>query len=490
MSLSTLLSIVSKVFTKKEADAEVQMSPSGVCTYLSVALVLLMILGCSFPQSGITVSPNLTLTFPGIAEWLSLRADNVDKFTINLKSDDFLGQLSSPTKTGYSALPAQCTPDKIKELPVQPIAFPPDRQDLFTSVWQSFRGAGRAAAPMRILHYGDSQLEADRISSALRAQFQQRFGGGGIGYVALNPTIPVNPTVNLTLSEGWIHSASMVKYTQRNAAPTGHLLSNAMLLPNTDHGWIKIERRAIKSYKPLQFSQVRMLVLNTDAQRIVEVCTPSRKLYETVITPQTNVQQITANIGNSRESIIINFKGQGRTVVYGVAMDMSNGIALDNIPLRASMGLDFVKADVDNLRQCYDFLNVRLIILQFGVNIVPHNNTNYKYYEEQLYRQLYRLRQALPRVPILVVGVSDIARRGVGGVLASYPNIEQVRDAQYRAAMRAECGFWDTYTAMGGQNSIIAWAYSKPSLATKDFCHFNQRGTVLLAELMFRAMTQ
>ena len=34
---------------------------------------------------------------------------------------------------------------------------------------------------LRILHFGDSQIEGDRISGVVRNQMQSRFGGCGIG---------------------------------------------------------------------------------------------------------------------------------------------------------------------------------------------------------------------------------------------------------------------------------------------------------------------
>jgi lysophospholipase L1-like esterase len=331
-------------------------------------------------------------------------------------------------------------------------------------------------------------LEADRISYFLRKQFQQRFGGGGIGFVPLNPVIPINPTVNMTMSSGWEYSTALVKEEQRNPKPVGHLLSNAVLPANISNAWIKIDRRTLKAYSPLQFTQIKLLFSNYDAERVIEICTPTQTLYRKIAFPESAVQEIVADVGNTHEPITIKVQGSGRIALYGVAMDNNKGIALDNIPLRASAGLDFVKADVNILKQCYKELNVKLIILQFGVNVVPHQTTNYKYYENQIYKQLKQLQMAASYTPILVVGVSDIARRNANGVWASYPNVEKVRDAQRNAAFRANCAFWDTYQAMGGENSIISWASARPALATKDFCHFSPNGIQLLSELLYRSL--
>ena len=47
-----------------------------------------------------------------------------------------------------------------------------------------------AKRSVRIVHYGDSQIEEDRISMILRRRLQDRFGGGGIGLLPMVQTIP------------------------------------------------------------------------------------------------------------------------------------------------------------------------------------------------------------------------------------------------------------------------------------------------------------
>jgi len=42
---------------------------------------------------------------------------------------------------------------------------------------------------VRVLHYGDSQIEGDRISSFLRNRFQKKFGGYGVGLVSPKPLV-------------------------------------------------------------------------------------------------------------------------------------------------------------------------------------------------------------------------------------------------------------------------------------------------------------
>ena len=43
---------------------------------------------------------------------------------------------------------------------------------------------------IRIIHYGDSQIEGDRMSNYLRTVLQKKFGGYGVGLIPAIQTIP------------------------------------------------------------------------------------------------------------------------------------------------------------------------------------------------------------------------------------------------------------------------------------------------------------
>ena len=132
-------------------------------------------------------------------------------------------------------------------------------------------------------------------------------------------------------------------------------------------------------------------------------------------------------------------------------------------------------------------LNVKFIILQFGVNVVPHVIKDYNYYEKQFYKELKLLRELAPEASILVVGVSDVSRKE-GEVYTTYPNVEKIRNAQRNAAFKAGCAFCDLYTAMGGKDSMPSWVFAKPALANKDFTHFTPKGAQLVSEMLFKSL--
>ena len=59
-----------------------------------------------------------------------------------------------------------------------------------------------------------------------------------------------------------------------------------------------------------------------------------------------------------------------------------------------------------------------------------------------------------------------------------------------RKKLAAEAGvaFWDSYSAMGGESSIIKWSEKKPPLAQKDYVHFTYPGADTLSRILADAL--
>ena len=63
------------------------------------------------------------------------------------------------------------------------IQFPRNDASLFDAFFSAMEQAQSEGKVVRVLHYGDSQIEQDRITSSLRGNWQSRFGGSGCGFV-------------------------------------------------------------------------------------------------------------------------------------------------------------------------------------------------------------------------------------------------------------------------------------------------------------------
>jgi lysophospholipase L1-like esterase len=104
-----------------------------------------------------------------------------------------------------------------------------------------------------------------------------------------------------------------------------------------------------------------------------------------------------------------------------------------------------------------------------------------------LVKVIRTIKKAKPGIQVLVVGVSDMAKKSEGKWV-TYPSINLIRFAQKNAAAQTNSAYWDLYQVMGGENSIQAWATISPPLAGKDYIHFTQRGAQVVVEFLFQAL--
>jgi hypothetical protein len=95
---------------------------------------------------------------------------------------------------------------------VQPIEFAPGDTIKLNRFFSKLDQANQRQ--VRILHYGDSQIEGDRITGFLRNLFQKKFGGNGPGMLPAIPGNAESSSIIQTASANWIaHSVYYPKDT-------------------------------------------------------------------------------------------------------------------------------------------------------------------------------------------------------------------------------------------------------------------------------------
>jgi lysophospholipase L1-like esterase len=214
----------------------------------------------------------------------------------------------------------------------------------------------------------------------------------------------------------------------------------------------------------------------------------NEELIDGDIVPASKTMKcLTWNFPKPEKNLLISFKTSSSADFYSISLTGNTGIAVNNIPLRGSSGLEFTKCNSEFLGNFYKALNVKLLLLQFGVNMVPNVTENYQYYEKSFQKQLEYLKKTCRDVPIVVIGVSDVARNTIKG-FESYPNIEKIRDAQKNATFAAGYAFWDMLEAMGGLNSMPSWVNANPPLAQKDYVHLSPAGAKIIGEILYRSL--
>lgn len=340
---------------------------------------------------------------------------------------------------------------------------------------------------IRIVHFGDSQIEGDRISNVLRECLQNEFGGCGVGFVPVSESNFGKVTINST-SEGWEKHQLFGKKQIDPLNSFGFLGYYHRIASNQNHAWVKFSGSYNGTENSQKFQNIKLMLSNVQQPVDITLKTDTGTIEHLSLLKQEGIYLQEWKVeGSLKNSYEIDFDSENSPDVIGFAMDCEEGISVDNIPLRGSSGISFSAKNIETLKNQFAHLNVGLVIYQFGVNVVPYVVNDYTYYEKMISRQLKLLKEILPNAAILVVGVSDMSRK-VDEDYESYPNITKIREAQMRAAKSNNCAFWDLYNVMGGENSMINWVNAKPSLAEKDYTHFNRRGAKIVGKKLYNAI--
>jgi lysophospholipase L1-like esterase len=459
-----------------------------------------MALSLFFPENGVQFSDDIKLHFISFREIFGIEKNYADISEIiennALLNDTVIENHPIEEQSGDNDT-VIAEVNNLKES-ISQIQFPKNNHKVLYTAFKAFDNAANAKKPVRILHYGDSQIEGDRISSFLRYKLQQKFGGIGVGLIPVQQGYDFGFSVTQKNSGNW-HRYTMygIRDTKVIHEKYGALGSfcrfSPYLIDSLNNGNPSIE--AWVSFSPSAYSytntrilqQCRVFYSQNTAPFLTELY-EGGVLVDVDMYPKSNsFQTIRWVFEHPVSNIKIIFKGTESPDIYGIALDGLAGIAVDNIAMRGSSGLFFTRIDKKNLKEHYRELNVKMIILQFGGNVVTNITKDYSYYEKYFYSQLKRIQEVMPDVAIIVIGVADMSVKEKDGYV-TYPNLEKVRDALKNATFKADAAYWDMYEAMGGKNSMPSWVLADPPLASKDFVHFNMRGANTIALMFYKSI--
>jgi len=477
--------------------------PIRILIFICILFIITLGIALVFPTEGISISKNLNLNFsfrfselknasPQYADITSILSDNE-----TLEFDSTLID-SSATRLANIKIDTIRANAKTLKSKVQRIEYPSGDTTILYTFFQKLDNA--KGKRVRIMHYGDSQIEGDRITGYLRNRFQRHFGGSGPGFMPALPGHAESASIIHKASHNWIkHSVYYKKDTILPHRKFGVLGSFARFTSyqadssnsnsTVQKAWIEFNKSGMAYSSVRNFTECRVFYGHVNNPFIVKgYINDSLTWFEEVDTVQ-NTKSFKWQFTSPPSRFRIEFEGTKSPDVYAISLDSPKGVSVDNLPFRGSSGTEFTRLDFSQIKQMSRHINSGLIILEFGVNIVPHMVRNYNYYERALTRQLKYLKYIFPHTPILVTSVSDMSMRK-GNYYVTYPNIGKIKTAQRNAAKNANCIYWDLQQAMGGDNSMPSWVFAQPTLASKDFIHFNRRGGHIIAQMLFNAIMQ
>ena len=478
------------------------MKPFKILAFLFSVMAILLVVSLVFPREGIRINDHLVLQFLTFDEILkgeeSAYADISDILNTSVAiSDSAYEAMLDPIEKSEPVYDTVRANEDSLKIMIHRMEYPNANPAVLYPFFREMRSIAGSGKSLRIMHYGDSQIEGDRMTSFLRYKLQKQFGGSGIGMQPAVQLYGYQLSLRHTASDNWLRYTSFGNVDSTlDHNRYGALGSFARFSPaipdsvETDtteyEAWINLEQSKRAYSLARVFSRCNLYFGNMRAPVFYELYSDGELVDADFIEVSEGLQIRTWEFDESPEKLRFRFNSVYSPDFYGLSLDDDRGISVDNVPMRGCAGLVFTKMDGDLLRQMYDTLRVKLLLLQFGGNVVPYMAENYSYYEKWFYSQLRELKSLIPGLSIIVIGVADMSVKEKD-IYVSYPNLENIRDALKSAAFRADCPYWDMYEAMGGRNSMPSWVFAQPPLATSDFVHLNERGARVLAEMFYNA---
>lgn len=347
-----------------------------------------------------------------------------------------------------------------------------------------------AGQQVRVLFFGDSQLEGDRVTSLLRSELRKEGSGTGPGLIS--PVMPVMYTRSFVVksSSNW-NRYTLLDY-RKGSLPhnrLGPMLSVCRFTPPKDsltsRAFATVRVSPVPGADPsvTVYEKLRIFYGNNFDTVLVGIRSGNSLVDFAMLQMGAGPMEYAVPLP-AVSDVVVEFTGRNSPDVYALSLESETGVIIDNVPVRGSAGLEFVMTDYETFRKSVARLAPDIIFMQFGLNVVRNVRSEYHYYEEGLVKQIEYLKRASGGVPVILIGVTDMALR-TNDTIRRFSNIRAIRDAQQNAAARSGALFWDAWKSMGGPGSILEWRNHVPPLASRDLTHLSNAGADTVAARIF-----
>lgn len=397
---------------------------------------------------------------------------------------------------------------------------------------KSRRSFGAHDRNLRVAYFGDSLIEGDLITATLRSSLQSEYGGKGVGFMPITSIVSgFRQTIKHEFSRNW----ESISFMNHGKADISLGISGYTFIPRAYYTSIQVvetvridsvfntmdslnvadslntqltntkevaptpkskEVRTYVDYDPwveyramdiaggaARFDKIRLFYSNASYASTFTCAYDSGEPISYRLETGNGLKIIDISAKQPVKKIRLTFPAENPVYLYGVSFDQDEGIFVDNFPVRGFSGMYFQRIHANILAQFQKALNYDLIVMQYGGNVSNQKVTSYENYKLMMIRTITHIQEAMPNVPILIVGMHDRSVK-IDGEYKTSPDIPLLIRAQSEMASETGAGFFNLFEAMGGYNSMISYVNQNPPLASKDYTHFTRLGADKIAHML------
>jgi lysophospholipase L1-like esterase len=336
--------------------------------------------------------------------------------------------------------------------------------------------------------WGDSVLGGDGLTHALRQRLQARFGDAGHGFHAISRYSVgyAHHGVRFDDRGGW-RSCEII-FKCRPDAHYGYGGVHSSSTGGAESAWRTNGRSPGDKASRFELWYAKAPDGGRFQVRIDEGPTRTIDTRASVLTDAVEV----FSVPDGPHSFEVRSAGNGLARGYGVVLERDvPGVVWDELSLIGSFTQRLDYQDAEHLGWQLRRRNVDLMVFIFGGNDVQREFGDLKStmqpYENEYTRVIRKFRGGRPEASCMVMSLIDHGAREENTV-RTRAIVPRLVSSQRRVAEAQGCAFFDTFHAMGGEDSIGRWYQARPQLAAPDFSHPTAAGQAVIATLVYRAL--
>lgn len=336
---------------------------------------------------------------------------------------------------------------------------------------------------VRVLHLGDSHIQADFFSGKVRELFNQdlRFPASARGLSFPYKTARTNNPEDYAVSHTgvWLPQNST---KPKNSSQWG--VQGLTLLTQSSSATITFDPNVPQdSVQRAQVGITRVKVFHPEGEEQFIPRLQGDSLPEVQVMRHAGMTEflLAQPVGQVTLGFEAAQPGQRQFLLQGVSLE-------NDAPGIIYHATGVNSASLRSYARCRDFdkhvhlLNPDLIVVSLGTNDAIGPSFDQQGFTSMLRDLLVRLRQQCPDASILLTTPGDCYRYG------KYlnRNNETARQLIGQVAREQGAAVWDFFSVMGGLSSVNTWLAN--GLASRDRIHLSRLGYAVQGELLFEAL--